>query len=661
MSEWLLRKWLFFWIYLFLLFFLGSDALAQNNKIDSISALMGSPFADTLSAESGMKNYLTLSSAFNQSDPSRSLDYGRKALHYSIKANNRRGEAMAYNMLGIAHYVGSGYDSARYHYDLALAVFTEIKDTLGIVHTLNNTGILLKSTGNYDASIRNYSLVLEIAEKKSQKDMMAYTLNNIAIVYYDWKHFEPALEHYRLALGHLRDLGDSTRMAALLNNIGELFRETGVFDSAYIYFNEALKISLTRNLPKTQANAYINLGDLKQIEKSYQDALVHYGKARETANSGMVLPALAISSVRIGNVYLETGDFDKANQFITEGLSEANKLKDPKIMQEANLAAYTLFYKSGNSSRALDHYIKYTQLKDSLFNLNSQKEIDRLRTEYETGKKENEIILLSRDKALQELEIERQKNLRMYTTLAALLIVVILYLLYTRYKQRQKLLKEQLERSRADIEQRLLRSQMNPHFLFNSLNTINGFIMSNNVDTASEFLTKFSKLVRHILEYSRKEMILLDEEVKTLRLYLELERMRFNNRFDFDIEVSGDLKTDELYVPPMLTQPFIENALIHGLFPKQEGGTVKIYFSADKAGIKVEIIDNGIGREAAGAMSRKQTDIHRSLGLQLTRERLALMDKNKENRYCFTFTDLYDNKGTAAGTKVELLMPCEEE
>jgi len=375
----------------------------------------------------------------------------------------------------------------------------------------------------------------------------------------------------------------------------------------------------------------------------------------------MVLPALAISSVRIGNVYLETGDFIKANQFITEGLKEANKLKDPKIMQDANLAAYNLYNKSGNSIKALDHFIKYTQLKDSLFNLNSQKEIDRLRTEYETGKKENEIILLSRDKALQELEIERQKNLRMYTTLAALLIVVILYLLYTRYKQRQKLLKEQLERSRADIEQRLLRSQMNPHFLFNSLNTINGFIMSNNVDTASEFLTKFSKLVRHILEYSRKEMILLDEEVKTLRLYLELERMRFNNRFDFDIEVSGDLKTDELYVPPMLTQPFIENALIHGLFPKQEGGTVKVFFSADEAGIKVEIIDNGIGREAAGAMSRKQTDTHRSLGLQLTRERLALMDKNKENRYYFTFTDLYDNKGSAAGTRVELLMPCEEE
>lgn len=644
---------------LFLLLISDKNALSQSRMIDSVARLMKSPSADTMSNEMQMKNYLMLSSAQNQSNPELALTYGRLALNHAEIAKNTKGKAMAINMLGIAYYMQSNYDSARACYDQAMALFVAISDTLGIIHTLNNKGILLKSSGNYEASIRNYKQVLDIAERLKRKDMLAYTMNNVAIVYYEWKLFEPAIEHYMLALSYLAELGDTLRMAPLFNNLGELYRELGKSDSAYFYFQEALLISRRSNLPKTLINAYINLGDLRFDEKNHSDALNYYSAAYNAAAAAALLPAKASSAIRIGNVQLALNNPGEAEKFISEGLGYSRKLKDPKILQEAHLAAFNLYKASGNARDALDHYMHYTLLKDSLFNVNSQKEIDRLRTEFETKKKENEIILLNQEKAHKELEIERQKILRFYTIIVAVLVLVILYMIYVRYKQRQERLKNQLERARIDIEHKLLRSQMNPHFLFNSINTVNGFILTKDIDAATEFLAKFALLVRLILENSRKEMVLFTEELKTIKLYLELEQKRFINRFSYEIQIDDSIVPDETYLPPMLIQPFIENAIIHGLRLKQEGGLIRMHFKRYEYGLIVEIIDNGLGRAQSALYQQTEAEKHESLGLQLTYERLSVLSGTGNDKYRFEITDLLTDSGDSAGTKVVVWMPCE--
>lgn len=635
------------------------DIQAQKSRIDSIANLMNSQAADTLSHESKMRNYLTLSSANNHSDFALALDYGFLALKSSKLASSQKGEAMALNMIGIAHFNQGSFDSSYSYYDKALTLFESIYDTLGIVHTLNNLGILWKNSGNYEQSILHYREVLELTKSRNQKDMMAYTLNNIAIVYYDWKYYELALEHYQESLGLLRELGDSLRIAPLLNNIGELLKETGNIASALAHFNEALRISQNRNIPKTLMNSLLNIGDVQYLNRDLPSAADYFSRAIETAIRYNYPSGIAYASVQLGKTYLDMGRTSDAFKTTMEGLNLAVEQQNIKLAKDAHYNLYNYYLVQGNEAKALEAYLMYSQLKDSLFDQDSRNEVDRLRTEYETEKKENEIALLGREKAIQKLEIDRQKNLRTYTSLLAALILFIGYLIYTRFRLKQRNIHIALERDKIDIEQRLLRSQMNPHFIFNCLNSINSFIVTNNTRTAQLFLTKFSQLIRLILENSRKSTISLQAEINTLQLNLELEQMRFNNQFDFTIQVADGLVVEDVYVPPMLVQPFVENALFHGIIHLKTKGEIMIQFLKVEAGLHVSVTDNGVGREKAKEIENRQIQKHESLGLQLTKERLDLMGRDDQQDYSFTITDLITPDGVASGTQVDIVMPCE--
>lgn len=636
-------------------------AMAQQVRIDSITSLMSSSKADSLPDDQKMKNYLQLASSNIYSDFEQTQFFARLALVIARRIPNQRGEAMALNFIGIGFSNLSKLDSALSYFEIAQNILFSIHDTVGIIHTYNNLGIVYKNGGNYKQSVHNYTHALEMAKSQHNSEMTAFSINNLAIVYYDWQQFPLALDYYNQSLTLLRDLGDSAKIAVLLNNMGELYLETGKPVDALKNFQEALVISQQKNTLKTTMNAHINIGDVYLLNKKYNDAKANFSKALEIGESHDYPLGVLNAKLKLATILFETVSASAALPWAIDGLKLALRLQNQKLIIDARRLLYQIYQKNGDYRESLEQYIAYSELNDTLYNQNSRKDIVRLRTEYETDKKEKEIVLLNQDKAIQQLEISRQKNLQIYTSLLAIFILLAGYLMYNRFRLRQKNIKTELERLNIDIEQRLLRSQMSPHFIFNSLNSINSFIIENDAKSAQKFLVKFSDLIRLILENSRKSMISVEDEMKTLQLNLELECLRFNNQFEFMIESDAEIDVENTYIPPTLVQPFVENALIHGILHKKENGSIQVLFSKNGDEMQATIIDNGVGREKAKQFESTKVKSHESLGLQLTKERLLLLGKKAKIEYHYSIIDLFDDKGIACGTKVEVLMPCELE
>ena len=207
------------------------------------------------------------------------------------------------------------------------------------------------------------------------------------------------------------------------------------------------------------------------------------------------------------------------------------------------------------------------------------------------------------------------------------------------------------------LEQRLFRSQMNPHFIFNSLASVQNFIVKQDDTKASIYLSRFSELVRSILNNSLQEQITLEEELTTIENYLELQKVRFPKKFDYSIEVDEKIDPENMFIPPMLAQPFIENAIEHGIKHKDSKGNIRIRFKFDKSKILYEVEDDGIGREKAQEILMKHDKEHKSLATVITRDRIKALNKKFKRKILMDIIDLKNNKNEATGTIVKFEIP----
>ena len=247
----------------------------------------------------------------------------------------------------------------------------------------------------------------------------------------------------------------------------------------------------------------------------------------------------------------------------------------------------------------------------------------------------------------------------------AALIAAIWYSIYRRYrflerKSRTDNKMLQIQNQLLDIQQNALRLQMNPHFIFNSLNSIQSFILSKDTDQAVNYLSRFSQLMRMIMTNSTQSVIPLSDEILAVKHFLEIEQLRFDQKFSYSIEVAPEIDEEFTGVPPMLIQPFIENAIIHGLLHKESDGKITIIFRKSGNFIHCTITDNGIGRKKAEEI-KKQTGLNQqSKGMMITKERLDFFNKNVNDQVSVKITDLTDDKGLPAGTRVELIIAYHE-
>ena len=241
-----------------------------------------------------------------------------------------------------------------------------------------------------------------------------------------------------------------------------------------------------------------------------------------------------------------------------------------------------------------------------------------------------------------------------FLILAALSIIIALLL----FLQQQRRLKAEGKIELARMEQRIFRLQMNPHFVFNALLAIQGFMYQRNVHDAGRYLTSFAKLIRHTLYGSSEELMSLDKEIEAMKYYLDLQRLRFNENFEYTIEIGDGIFPESLKIPPMLIQPFLENAIEHGLQHKTVGkGELSLKFCREQSSIVIEIADNGIGREKSSKKNRNKGRLHKSMGMTIVNKRIASLNKLLNTNIRLEITDLDMRSHGTSGTRIRIFIP----
>ena len=334
------------------------------------------------------------------------------------------------------------------------------------------------------------------------------------------------------------------------------------------------------------------------------------------------------------------------------------------VLRDAYEVLYTVYNNRKQLDSAYHYYRNYITAKDSVT-------ADQTKGALAAYNYEQQIEMLSKEKLIgrQQLRIEQQKlrnesllrNILLLFALTLLIVSVLIIRNILLKRKNETLRNDQLQaglkHNATELEMQALRAQMNPHFIFNCLNSINRFILKNESEAASNYLTQFSRLIRMVLTNSRKSYISLEEEVNMLTLYMDMEKLRFKDAFSYHFEFDPDVDVQGTAVPPLLIQPFVENAIWHGLMHKKENGLVVIAFNLQYNTLVCTITDNGAGRGHNGAGKTKDPANQPSMGIQITRDRLNLINNAvAAERVSFEIEDLHGPDGLASGTKVTLKM-----
>lgn len=648
-----------FW--LAILSFLCINVDAQNSFADSLKVLVNEARQKQIPEKQDVKNAVILTDFYSKISLDTSKYYGNAALKLSLKLKNDTALAMANNILGMAYLTSGFFDSAFPYMDTALVLLSRLKDTTGIVFVRNNMAVANMRNGNYKEALSLYQENLRIAQERKEYESMLLAYNNMGITYYDWKKYDEALKNYNYALDVLDSLGEENRKGSIYNNIGELLKAKGDEKQALDMFKKALVIHEKYNRQRSILISTMNIGDIYLDRKQFNDALEYLERALTISEQIPDYANMALLNIKLGKLYVNKNNAARAGKYLKEGM----KIASEKDYRSELLEAYKMYIDYAlllNDAKLMYKYTElYNKLNDSLFSDESLKAISEMETRFKTAEKEREIAVLNVEQQNKDLEIQMQRNQKYLIVILLLLILIFGFLLFNRNRLKQIKEKAEMEKQKISIEQRMLRAQMNPHFIFNSLNSINNFIGSNDGVQAQNFLSKFARLMRLILENSRKSMVSLESEIQTLRLNLELEQMRFNNNFDFSINIEDEIDEEECWISPMLLQPFVENAIKHGLKKDEKGGFIKIDISLKGDMLYCEIEDNGIGRDASAQRSLNGGRQHNSLGTKVTLERFEILRHDFNKDAGFEIIDLKDDDGNAKGTKVVVRLPWEGE
>lgn len=532
---------------------------------------------------------------------------------------------------------------------------------------LYQVAVIQKSMGNLDESLSSFYKALEIHELNEFKYGIGFTLNAMAGIQREIKNYENAIKYFQRSIKLFTELNKKSDLAMSLENLGNVFAEMDQYDSALYYYNHAMVIDTKLDKKFGIASELENIGNLYFDMGQFKKALEYQLRSLDIRKHLPQQRELAKSHNKVGKLYSHLYAFDKAAYHLNTALQLSTKIEAKPLILEAyeslaHLAEIQKDYYNANEFQKL-----YSQLKDSIINEEKLKQINELETRYQTAQKDQEILLLSKENEIQEAKATRQSTLRNaligFIVLIIALSVSILISLKQKVKNQhiisaknEEIKTSNYKRKLTDLEMKALQSQMNPHFIFNCMNSINRMILAGESDEASRYLNKFSKLIRITLENSENSSISLEAELEMLETYIQLESVRFKGMINYTIQIDEALDPTEIYLPSMVLQPFIENAIWHGLMHKNEPGNINLAIHEENDLLRCVIEDDGVGREMALQLKEQIPSKNKSLGIKITEERLKLISKEKLMDW-IKIEDLKDAYDKAIGTRVNLSIP----
>lgn len=544
------------------------------------------------------------------------METGKEAIETANRSHNNIYISKAYGNLAAVYYDQGNYPAALDYYLQVLSISRQENYSKGMSSAYVGAGNVYKAQGDNAKALDYYLKALDLDTQAKRRKGMADCYNNIGNAYWNIKDYNNALNFYLKSLDIDEELKDNEGIAADLTNMG---------------------------------NVYSQLGDTAKALDNYNKALGIY---THTDNRS----GIAILTGNIGGIFYKQKKLDEAEKYLTASVKVAVNAGNLVEARYDYFVLSSLYASMGKWQDAYMAHSQYSQINDSLYNKDRVDQMGRLEAKFEYDKQlAAQQAANEKAAALSEAASKRQMIVTLLIGAIALMAIIILLFIFRLLKaaRREKLIAEQ---QKSLMELKALRAQMNPHFIFNAINSIQHFILKNDPDAAQKHLNKFSKLIRKVLENSKLEGIPLSEEIQMLQLYTELESVRFSSKFQYNFVVSPELNIDTIMVPPLLIQPFVENAIWHGLMHLSERqGALTVAFEKQDSMLKCIVDDNGIGRERSQGLREEAR--HQPMGLSITHERVNILNEVYHSHISVNVTDKKQPDGSPAGTRVELLIP----
>ncbi|MDM8161368.1 tetratricopeptide repeat protein [Labilibaculum sp. K2S] len=579
-----------------------------------------------------------------------SIKVGKQALELALKTDNANILATTYKSLGKTYLYQGVFDSSEYYYREAIAQYKIVGDTLNIGKITANIGIIYRRTRKYNEALQQYYEALNIYKSADYKEGIGSVYVNIGGVHQTLGDFDRALEYYQYAQQIYEKLGDNKGLTNIFINMGVLHSELENHEQAITYRLRALHLNEGTSNLQLKSTILMNIGQSYQAIGQANKALDYYDlceKLRIQLNDQWGLSKVFLLKA---TTYDEIDENKKAEEYYQKSiqLSKENNLSDDLV--ESYFYYSRFLEKRNHPQEAINYLKKYHSINDSLIAVFQNKAVKELTAKYESEQKEKELELLTQKSQIQNLELGK-KN----TWIVALLIIVVLGVIAIFVSLRINRLRT--AHKIMDLRQKVLLTQMNPHFLFNSLTAIQSFILDKKNEEANNYLSRLASLVRGILENSREEFVTLRTELNTLKDYIGLQKLRFENEISYEFEIDKNIDQDQVLVPPMLAQPFVENALVHGMLRNNPNAKIQVKVSLTKNmdSLRFQIKDNGIGIDEAKKLSTNK--IHKSIATSIALDRVKIYNFKSAKKMKFEIADLKNNDPSQSGTQVTYTIP----
>ena len=545
--------------------------------------------------------------------------------------------------------------TAMRHADEALGIAQEINWTKGIALAWRQKGNAYYYFTDNPAAMDSYIKALNVARPLGLKELDASLYNNLANIYSDNRQYDKALGYYRQFLDVAKELRSAKEEVIALVNMGTVYTEIGRQSEALQAEQQALAICLQKGIDSYTPIILNNLGVTYEKAGKSDSALACLHKSIAAADLSGNNDAKASSLEEIGKIYLTRGDDANTEKYALQSLAIARQLQSAEWQSSAWQSLYQVYEKRHQDAKALDAYKQYIVFRDSVSNSEKQSAMAKKELQFDFERKEaSSKAENDKQAAVARAEINRQGVIRkaLVAGVALLLLAGISsFVFYKRRRDAEARQKEADLKARvSETEMKVLRLQMNPHFIFNSLNSISDYISRNDITTANYFLSKFAKMMRQVLEHSEKSEITLAEDLQVVETYIQLEGLRLRNDLRYEIAIDKDVDPEATMVPPLIVQPFVENSIWHGLSGKAHSGKISIRIAREDGMIYYTVEDNGIGRKEAGKYTPAGK---RSMGLRITKDRIDIINQMKGTKAGVEVFDLSE------GTRVELKLPLE--
>ncbi len=653
------------------LFLSTIHAQDQNQKyLDSSLAALGEIKIDTVK----VKAYHNIAFEYLTKDIAKAEKYVELGYQLAKKIKWKKGESDLMKLKGNILNTKGASEEAIEIYEKALLLLNPEEERLKVVKIYNDIAVARESLSDYVNASATYFKVLKMAEELKDTYTVAITTSNIGSIFFKQNDYEKALNYDFKALKLFEKLNDQNHISRLKTNIGNVYLGQGDIKKAEQYYLDAIKgYQLIDN--------YLGIATLySKIAVLYQpdyDIIIDY-QLKSQAIWDSLNPKDYYSVINLSN--LSVSYLLKKRHYDEQGLPLSNAMK--KILLDSseyfllkakainderrNVENETtilnvlseLYEEKGDYQKAL-HYLKsFTNLNDSLYSQSVKNQIAGLEKERAVELKDKEILV-------KELKL-KQLWIYGFVTVVLLLLVIGFLIYRSRIRslnvkneiQKKDFLRQQealqLEQKISESELKVIRTQMNPHFIFNVLNSIESYILDKEPRAASKLIQKFAVLSRLILENSTQSLVIAEKDWKALQLYVELESIRFDHAFSYSFQVVPPLNLSEILLPPMLVQPLVENAIHHGLRMSSEKGNLLIRIEAVSGEVIITVEDNGVGLHAS---KNEQTSLaykEKSFGILGIQNRLSLFNQMNTKQSSLILEEIKDNIG---GTRAILRLP----